>query len=108
MKNEQKYDLIQDVSETNSIYKIYLCWMKGTRYLKTGDKLVIYRTSDFQGPAKYRSVCTSVCTVSEVKTFKDFENEDAFKAWSDEMMADDHYGDASIVSRAIEDIEGEN
>ena len=78
LKNEQKYDLIQDVSETNSIYKIYLCWMKGTRYLKTGDKLVIYRTSDFQGPAKYRSVCTSVCTVSEVKTFKDFENEDAF------------------------------
>ena len=76
LKNEQKYDLIQDVSETNSIYKIYLCWMKGTRYLKTGDKLVIYRTSDFQGPAKYRSVCTSVCTVSEVKTFKDFENED--------------------------------
>lgn len=54
LKNEQKYDLIQDVSETNSIYKIYLCWMKGTRYLKTGDKLVIYRTSDFQGPAKYR------------------------------------------------------
>ena len=39
---------------------------------------------------------------------KHFENEDAFKAWSDEMMADDHYGDASIVSRAIEDIEGEN
>ena len=37
-----------------------------------------------------------------------FENEDAFKAWSDEMMADYHYGDASIVSRAIEDIEGEN
>ena len=37
---------------------------------------------------------------------KHFENEDAFKAWSDEMMADDHYGDASIVSRAIEDIEG--
>ena len=39
---------------------------------------------------------------------KHFENEDAFKAWSDEMMADDYYGDASIVRRAIEDIEGEN
>lgn len=37
---------------------------------------------------------------------KHFENEDALKAWSDEMMADDYYGDASIVSRAIDDIEG--
>ena len=26
----------------------------------------------------YRSVCTSVCTVCEVKTFKDFADEDAF------------------------------
>lgn len=78
LKNEKKYDLIQDVSETNSIYKIYLCWMRGTRDLKVGDKLVIYRTSDSQGPAKFRSVCTSVCTVCEVKTFHDFADEDAF------------------------------
>lgn len=45
----KKYDLIQDVSETNSIYKIYLCWMQGTRNLKAGDKLIIYRTSDEEG-----------------------------------------------------------
>ena len=78
LKTEQKYDLIQDVSETNSIYKIYICWMRGVKDLKEGDKLVIYRTSDYQGPASYRSVCTSVCTVCEVKTIKDFANEDAF------------------------------
>lgn len=78
LKNEQKYDLIQDVSETNSIYKIYLCWMQGTRELKAGDKLIIYRTTDDKGKAYYRSVCTSVCTVCEVKTFKDFTDEDAF------------------------------
>ena len=29
LTNELKYDLIQDVSETNSIYKIYVCWMGG-------------------------------------------------------------------------------
>ena len=46
--------------------------------MKKGDKLVIYRTSDYQGPATYRSVCTSVCTVCEVKTFQDFADEDAF------------------------------
>lgn len=78
LKNEKKYDLIQDVSETNSIYKIYLCWMQDTRNLKAGDKLIIYRTSDEEGKAYYRSVCTSVCTVCEVKTYRDFENEEEF------------------------------
>ena len=78
LKNEKKYDLIQDVSETNSVYKIYLCWMQGTRNLKAGDKLIIYRTSDEEGKAYYRSVCTSVCTVCEVKTYRDFENEEEF------------------------------
>ena len=78
LKNEKKYDLIQDVSETNSIYKIYLCWMQDTRNLKAGDKLIIYRTSDEKGKAYYRSVCTSVCTVCEVKTYRDFENEEKF------------------------------
>lgn len=78
LKTEQKYDLIQDVSETNSIYKIYICWMRDVKALKPGDKLVIYRTSDNKGPAAYRSVCTSVCTVCEVKNFKDFADEDAF------------------------------
>ncbi|MBD8937787.1 N-acetyltransferase [Leyella stercorea] len=78
LNNEQEYDLIQDVSETNSIYKIYICWMRGVKDLKKGDKLVIYRTSDNQAPAAYRSVCTSVCTACEVKTYKDFADEDAF------------------------------
>lgn len=78
LNNEQKYDPIQDVSETNSIYKIYICWMPGVKDIKKGDILVIYRTSDQQGRAAYRSVCTSVCTVCEVKTFTDFADENAF------------------------------
>ena len=78
LEAEQKNDLIQDVSEANSIYKIYICWMRGVRELKKGDELVIYRTSDYKGPASYRSACTSVCTVCEVKTIKDFANEDDF------------------------------
>ena len=78
LTNELKYDLIQDVSETNSIYKIYVCWMGGVEYLKKGDKLIIYRTNDYKGSAAYRSVCTSVCTVCEVKTITDFADEDAF------------------------------
>ena len=78
LKNERKYDIIQDNSETNSIYKTYICWMQDTRQLRPGDKLVIYRTSDGQGLANYRSVCTSICTVLEVKTIHDFADENDF------------------------------
>lgn len=78
LKNEQKYDLIHDNSETNSIYKVYISWAKDVHQLKCGDKIVIYRTSDNQGPANYRSVCTSVCTVLERKLRSDFLNVNEF------------------------------
>lgn len=74
----EHYDILQDVSPTNSINKIYICWMRGVDQLKYGDKLIIYRTTDYQGPAHYRSVATSLCTVSEVKTIRDFANIDEF------------------------------
>ena len=76
--NERKYDVIKDNSETNSIYKTYISWMQDTCQLRPGDKLVIYRTGDGKGPAKYRSVSTSVCTVLEVKTIRDFADENDF------------------------------
>ena len=74
----EHYDILQDVSPTNSINKIYICWMRGVDQLKYGDKLIIYRTTDYQGPAQYRSVATSLCTVSEVKTIRDFSSIDEF------------------------------
>ncbi|MBE6323708.1 MAG: N-acetyltransferase [Bacteroidales bacterium] len=74
----ENYNSLQDVSPTNSINKIYICWMPETRKLKSGDNIIIYRTTDRQGNAAYRSVATSVCTVSEVKTISDFENVEAF------------------------------
>lgn len=74
----EHYDILQDVSPTNSINKIYICWMRGVDQLKYGYKLIIYRTTDYQGPAHYRSVATSLCTVSEVKTIRDFANIDEF------------------------------
>ena len=40
--------------------------------LKNGDQIVIYRTTDYQGPAKFRSVATSICTVEELKSKDDF------------------------------------
>lgn len=74
----EHYDILQDVSPTNSINKIYICWMRGVDQLKYGDKLIIHRTTDNQGPALYRSVATSLCTVSEVKTIRNFSSVDEF------------------------------
>lgn len=78
LRTENPYDLVKDISSTNSIHKIYICWMKDVEKLKKGDLLLIYRTNDNQGPAYFRSVVTSVCTVNEVKTYKDFASEEDF------------------------------
>lgn len=80
LRNEvvEKEELIKDVSYTNSIHKIYLCFMPQTAQLKRGDLVAIYRTSDGQGPARYRSVITSICQIEEVKTKQDFANLDDF------------------------------
>lgn len=74
LTNEKEYDLINDLSPTNSIHKIYLCFMHDVEKLKRGDILAIYRTNDFKGPAHYRSVVTSICVVEELKTKKDFSD----------------------------------
>ena len=75
LKNEenQKYELIKDVSYTNSIHQIDLCSMTGVSQLQKGDLIAIYRTKDDKGPARYRSVVTSVCQVEEIKSPKDFQ-----------------------------------
>lgn len=81
LKNES-YDVVQDISPTNSIHKIYICHMYGCVSLKPKDLLLIYRTSDGQGPAKYRSVVTSVCEVQEIKTRRSFKDVTEFIKYS--------------------------
>lgn len=75
--NSETYDLIKDISHTNSIHKIYICYMNVSS-LKPGDNIIIYRTSDNAGPAHYRSVATSVCVVEELKSKQDFANLDDY------------------------------
>lgn len=81
LRNEN-YNLIKDVSHTNSIHKIYVCFMYGVNTLKPGDIVCIYRSSDGQGAAHYRSVITSICVVEEVKTKKDFSNVDDYLTYT--------------------------
>jgi hypothetical protein len=67
--------ILEDVSHTNSIHKIYLTGMSGVDQLQRGDTLLIYRTAD-NGPAYYTSVITSLCVVEDLihlSTFKDVE-----------------------------------
>ena len=73
--------IIEDVSHTNSIEKVYLTKMSGTETLRPGDNILIYRTSDGQGPARYRSVATSVCVVQEVLNIYDFPHYEDFKKY---------------------------
>lgn len=70
--------ILQDVSHTNSIHKIYLTSMRGINSLKRGDTLVIYRTQD-GGAAYYTSVVTSVCVVEELTHISKFVSEKEFK-----------------------------
>ena len=64
----EKNHIIEDLSYTNSISKIYLTAMSGVLNLRFGDLIVIYRTNDNPNKsANYNSVVTSICTVIEVK-----------------------------------------
>ncbi|WP_435966701.1 hypothetical protein [Raoultella ornithinolytica] len=51
LRNENE-SIIEDVSHTNSIHKVYLTKMHGVPQLRAGDNLLIYRTSDGQGSAR--------------------------------------------------------
>ena len=59
----------------NSIEKIYLSGSQSAADMVEGDKVIIYRTTDYEGPAHYRLVVTSVCTVVKVVNLNFFRDE---------------------------------
>lgn len=73
--------IVTDVSHTNSIHKVYLAAMRGLENLKPGDILLIYRTSDDQGFARYRSVVTSICVVEEYRRITTFGSQEEFVSY---------------------------
>lgn len=76
--HNENMSVVEDVSHTNSIHKVYLCAMRGVMNMHRGDVMLIYRTSDNQGPAKYRAVATSVCVVEEVRSIREFSSLEEF------------------------------
>ena len=77
LKNES-YDMVQDCTPTNGIYKIYISWNPECAQMMPGDVVVIYRSSDESGRAWYRSVVSTICTVYETKRWWDFKDVDEF------------------------------
>lgn len=77
LKNES-YDMVQDCTPTNGIYKIFISWISDCAQMMPGDLVVIYRSSDEPGRAWYRSVVSTVCTVYETKKWWDFKDVDEF------------------------------
>lgn len=74
--NNENVDILEDVSFTNSIHKIYVTTMPVNRTSR-GDIVVMYRTATPGQAAEYTSVATSICVVEEVRhqdEFKDFES----------------------------------
>lgn len=74
-------DIVQDISHTNSIHKIYICGMKTVAKMQRGDIILIYRTGDGKGPAFYRAVASSVCVVESVRKIDDFNDEESFVSY---------------------------
>lgn len=72
--------ILQDVSHSNSIHKIYLAAMTGIDQLRCGDTLLIYRTAE-GGPAYYTSVVTSLCVVEELTNIGQFSTVEQFLAY---------------------------
>lgn len=73
----EKNHVVEDVSVSNSIEKIYLSAANISNY-KEGDIVVIYRTAENGKSAEYSSVATSVCVVEEIKHINEFDNYNDF------------------------------
>ncbi|MED4600014.1 N-acetyltransferase [Paenibacillus validus] len=80
LRNEN-VNILEDVSYTNSIHKIYVTRMK-VYPLVRGDILVMYRTKDEGKKAEYSSVVSSICVVEEVRYQTEFENFEAFYSYA--------------------------
>jgi hypothetical protein len=75
--NNEEREIVQDVSYSNTIHKVYISGLALSR-MSRGDIVIFYRTSDHQAPAYYRSVVTSICVVEEVRRRGDFDNVEEF------------------------------
>lgn len=70
--------IVQDISHSNSIHKIYISKIHDLYKIKQGDLIVFYRTTEEGKFAEYSAVATSICTVEDICTVSSFKNEDDY------------------------------
>ena len=81
LRTESK-NILQDVSHTNSIHKIYLSSNPRVLQASSGDVIIIYRNNNGEsGHAEFKSVVTSICIVEEIKLLTDFTSQEDFVAY---------------------------
>lgn len=106
LRNELEADLVHDIPSANTIHKVYIGRLPLTR-MDPGDPVVLYRTSDKPGMARFRSVATSICVVEEVRPRDAFFDEDDFLSYcvphsvfsEDELAAEYRRSGALYVAR---------
>jgi len=76
--SNESLNILEDVSHTNSVHKIYISGIPKSKQMRRGDIIVIYRTTDRPGFAKFRSVATSIVVVEEVRQIQSFVAEEDF------------------------------
>jgi L-amino acid N-acyltransferase YncA len=76
----EQFETVKDLSHTNSIRKVYICFMAAVENLRPGDILVMYRTKPDveKGSAEYLSVATSIGVVADFKHASDFPTVEDF------------------------------
>ncbi|MFE4710849.1 N-acetyltransferase [Paenibacillus sp. NPDC056722] len=79
--NTEDVDILEDISFTNSIHKIYVTTMPVNKTSR-GDVLIMYRTATPGKKAEYTSVATSVCVVEEVRSQSEFEDFESFYSYA--------------------------
>lgn len=77
--NNESYDVVKDVSHTNSIEKIYICQINNIENIKPGNLLVMRRMTDIPGQARFRAVVSSLCTVESIYPIRNFKSYNNFK-----------------------------
>lgn len=96
--NNESFNILEDVSHTNSIHKVFIS-AAPVSGLNPGDIIVIYRTTDRPGQARYRSVATSICVVEEVKSRQSFGDVRSFIDYCDKYSV--------YTSKELQDIYAE-
>lgn len=76
--NTERNYIIEDLSHTNCIEKIYLSGASNITEYKEGDIIAIYRTAEYGKMAEYSSVVTSICTIKDVIDIRNFKNLNEF------------------------------